>query len=300
MVNDKRNWNGTWFPQNPNAAIKKLESFQKTLIDVNENNNATGVWKGKWFPHEPHPDAEPLKHEKTQLKKHPDLIKMGVADPVCDDGNTNLATDFDPNDVTFHEEFLCTRPFKFKEFKPNKTRKAHHLSYNIPKGYRFNHICMNETIEYKENIPTYGDHRKLWAAWGEYKFLPKQRWIHNLEHGGIVMLYHPCALQYEVQKLKDIVANCLYRHIITPYSDLTAERPLALVAWENSVEMSVVSTEIAVSFIRKYALQAPEKLPDQGQYQHMLIKNSTIISDYNDSRLCPYQLELNGDKNGPF
>lgn len=38
-----------------------------------------------------------------------------------------------------------------------------------------------------------GPHRPLWAAFGEYEFLPLQRWIHNLEHGGIVALYHPCA-----------------------------------------------------------------------------------------------------------
>lgn len=285
-------WKGVWFPEKPLTAKHSFEP------KTSNERTATKIWKGKWFPHEPHPDA--AKHDKTEfkMKKHPDLVKMGVADPVCDDGKSNLATDFDPNDITFHEEFLCVRPYK--QFMPKTTTKAHHLTYNIPEGYRFSHICMNETIEYKENIPTYGDHRKLWAAWGEYRYVPKQRWVHNLEHGGIVMLYHPCALHSEVQKLRDIVENCLYRHIITPYSDLTPARPLALVAWGNSVEMSVVSTEISVSFIQKYALKAPEKLADQGQYEHLLIKNASVVSDYQDSRLCPYQIGLNHDKNGPF
>lgn len=283
-----------WFPEKPNSKNHSLPEQTPS-----NERTATKIWKGKWFPHEPHPDATTKdKHEKIKFKKHPNLVEMGVADPICDDAKSKLETDFDPYDVTFHEEFLCVRPYK--PYMPNTKTKAHHLSYNIPKGYRFSHICMNETIEYKENIPTYGNHRKLWAAWGEYKYVPKQRWVHNLEHGGIVMLYHPCALHSEVQKLRDIVENCLYRHIITPYSDLTPERPLALVAWGNSVEMSVVSTEIAVSFIEKYALKAPEKLPDQGQYEHLLIKNATVISDYHDIRLCPYQSGLNLDKNGPF
>lgn len=26
-----------------------------------------------------------------------------------------------------------------------------------------------------------GSHRPAWAKYGEYKFLPKQRWLHNLE-----------------------------------------------------------------------------------------------------------------------
>lgn len=69
-----------------------------------------------------------------------------------------------------------------------------------------------------------GSHRPLWAVYGEYQFLPRQRWIHNLEHGAVVMLYHPCANKNQVQLLKKIVKMCLYRHIITPYNLLTPER----------------------------------------------------------------------------
>lgn len=223
---------------------------------------------------------------------------MGIKDAVCDDAKSNLSTDFDPYDVTFHDVYLCFRPYTL--FKPNVSVKARHFDYHIPEGYRFQHICMNETIEYEHDIPTYGNHRRLWAMWGEYKYLPKQRWVHNLEHGGIVMLYHPCALRSEVDKLKKLVQNCLYRYIITPYQDLLPERPLALVAWGNSLEMSVVSTEMAVKFIQKFALKAPEKLPDQGQYDHMLIQNATIVSDYHDSRLCPYNFGFNDDKESLF
>lgn len=69
-----------------------------------------------------------------------------------------------------------------------------------------------------------GTHRPLWAIYGEYKFLPKQRWVHNLEHGAVVMLYHPCANKYEVNLLKKIVRSCLYKHVITPYNLLTPDR----------------------------------------------------------------------------
>lgn len=69
-----------------------------------------------------------------------------------------------------------------------------------------------------------GTHRPLWGVFGEYKFLPKQRWLHNLEHGAIVMLYHPCADRNEVNLLKKIVKNCLYKHIITPYNLLEPNR----------------------------------------------------------------------------
>ena len=34
------------------------------------------------------------------------------------------------------------------------------------------------------------------------------------------MVYHPCANSVEVNKLKDLVRNCLRRHIITPLREL--------------------------------------------------------------------------------
>lgn len=42
---------------------------------------------------------------------------------------------------------------------------------------------MDTTISYPEKIPTFGDHRPLWPIFGEYKFVPPQRWLHNIEHG---------------------------------------------------------------------------------------------------------------------
>lgn len=57
--------------------------------------------------------------------------------------------------------------------------------------------------------------------------LPNQktffRWLHNLEHGAIVMLYHPCADPDEVEKLRRILTGCLYRYVITPYDELTED-----------------------------------------------------------------------------
>lgn len=69
-----------------------------------------------------------------------------------------------------------------------------------------------------------GPHRPLWPRYGEYTFVPKQRWLHSLEHGAVVMLYHPCANNDEINTLKKLVKKCLYRHIITPYNLLDPDR----------------------------------------------------------------------------
>ena len=83
---------------------------------------------------------------------------------------------------------------------------------------------MKDTIEYNELLPTYGDHRPLWPRYGEYRFVPRQRWLHNIEHGAVIMLYDPCVLQSEVQKLRDLVLGCTRKYVITPTTFLTKER----------------------------------------------------------------------------
>lgn len=100
------------------------------------------------------------------------------------------------------------------------------------------------------------------------------------------MLYHPCANKSEIDKLRHLLKKCLFRHIITPYK-LSNERPLGLVAWGVSLEMSSFDKTIALNFIQKYAKTGPEKVSRQGQYKEMLIEEAKIVSDEEDSQICP-------------
>lgn len=126
-----------------------------------------------------------------------------------------------------------------------------------------------------------------WAAFGEYTYLPPQRWLHNIEHGAIVALYHPCASSNFIEKFKHIVKSCLYRHIITPYRELSPERPFALAAWASSLEFSVIDKAMLIDFIRKYAKTAPEKTARDGQYKQLLTEPAKIVTDVDDFSLCP-------------
>lgn len=164
---------------------------------------------------------------------------------------------------------------------------------------------MNETIVYDKRLPTLGYHRPLWAKYGEYTFLPPQRWLHNIEHGAIVgkwlrippkktfsdfpfhaALYHPCANKNQVEKLKKIVKGCLFKHIITPYKNLTSDRPFAIAAWANSIEFSVVNEVLVKKFIKEYALTGPERTPKDGQYLKLLIEAASALAE-NDEKICP-------------
>ena len=45
---------------------------------------------------------------------------------------------------------------------------------------------------YPNGIPHSGYHRPKWPQYGEYKYIPPLRFVHALEHGSILFLYHPC------------------------------------------------------------------------------------------------------------
>jgi len=209
--------------------------------------------------------------------------KMGSGNVDCDDGETNLGVDWwnDPRNYT------CNHPER--KLYPTSNHSTWECEA-LPKNYFPKHFCMNETIQYSEKIPTHGDHRPVWPKFGEYKFVPVQRWSHNIEHGAVVMLYHPCTDPSLVDKLKKIVKGCIRKHIITPYHGLTEKQPLALVAWGCRLLMSTVDFDIVVKFIQEKGLQGPEgHISKEGQYVHELQQLATPPegSTMSDSVLCP-------------
>ena len=90
------------------------------------------------------------------------------------------------------------------------------------------------------------------------RFVPPQRWLHNIEHGAVVALYHPCTHPRTVASLRSLVTGCIRKHIITPSTNLPEDRPLALVAWGCRLLMSKVEPEKVKQFIRTRGLKGPE------------------------------------------
>jgi hypothetical protein len=86
-------------------------------------------------------------------------------------------------------------------------------------------------LTYTDPPPTGGTHSECWANFGVYaEELEDARWVHNLEHGGIVLLYRcPEGCPEEVAQLEKFVADHP-RTILTPYAALPTR--FAAVAWE--------------------------------------------------------------------
>lgn len=239
----------------------------------------TETWTGRWLPERP---AFQTTENPLRIMSDIQGVKMGVPSSECDDAKTNLTMDWDFSAVNY----TCYYPTM--KFVPDRELKPIMEHENIPKYYVAQHKCMDEPIYYSSELPTFGTHRPLWPRYGEYKFVPIQRWLHNLEHGGIVMLYHPCANPLEVNRLRQIVTGCLRRHLITPYNLLSPKRPLALLSWGWRMTMSTVQPDIVREFIKQHALQGAEAISRDGFYDTGLLVPAKILTSVDDDLICPH------------
>ncbi|XP_023327604.1 uncharacterized protein LOC111700795 isoform X2 [Eurytemora carolleeae] len=151
-------------------------------------------------------------------------IKMGEARQDCDDGVNGNDIDWDGNP----RNYTCYHPDTL--LLGSSTRSVVECK-DLPSDYSPQHFCLGTPIKYPHPVPHHGNHRPIWPKFGEYRFVPAQRWLHNIEHGAVVMLYHPCTHPILVQQLRDLLTGCIRKHIITPHNDLPEDKPLALVAW---------------------------------------------------------------------
>ncbi|RWS24547.1 DUF3105 domain containing protein-like protein [Leptotrombidium deliense] len=244
--------------------------------------------------------SKEVDNDLSSMKDEKHGIKMGEVYEGCDDAETDLEIDWDASPVSY----TCYHP-KFP-YPINNKIKSEESCIELPSNYYVRifilyenaemsfaqpqHYCMFDKITYNTSIPTYGNHRPLWPVYGEYRYVPPQRWLHNIEHGAVVMLYHPCAHPEMVDKLRKIVVKCIRKHVITASRNLPMERPLALVTWGCKMLMNTVDKHKIIPFIKRTALHGPEgNYSAEGQYMKFLVNPASIPvgSDINDSVLCP-------------
>ncbi|XP_072286779.1 tumor protein p53-inducible protein 13 isoform X2 [Pyxicephalus adspersus] len=193
---------------------------------------------------------------------------------VCDDGRSNIQLDLPAENVYF-----CAGDFILPS---NQMYPSIATKYKEENTYP---ACMDEAINYTAQIPNSGAHRSILAKYGEYIFCPPQRWVHNLKHGGVAFLYHPCVDPQLKEALSLVARSCVPRHIITPFPSLSRERPIALASWCSTLEMSYINVTEIRNWLKENVPhdQQLETVQD-GAYQHLLIRPSLMSSDSTD--LC--------------
>jgi hypothetical protein len=138
-----------------------------------------------------------------------------------------------------------------------------------------NHVEPGTDVEWTNNPPTSGPHYPVWARWDrEYPTLARGYWVHNLEHGGIVLLYN-CAdgCPDVVEQLRNVARNMepdatctspiTKRVVITSDPLLPEGVQIAAVAWNAAYTASCYDPYID-RFAGVYYRHAPEDFCNEG------------------------------------
>ncbi len=145
-----------------------------------------------------------------------------------------------------------------------------------------NHVQVGTTVQYDSNPPAGGDHYPIWATWGVHAdAVPAEYFVHNEEHGGVVLLYDcPSGCPDVVAALTRIVdsqpidplceaqgGGVSSRMLLVP--DPSLDVPVAAAAWGFTYEEPApcVDPGSIQAFIDAHYGNGPEQLCLQGGYQ---------------------------------
>ncbi len=113
---------------------------------------------------------------------------------------------------------------------------------------------------YNSNPPTSGWHWPEAAPWGIHDNPEAdERYVHNLEHGGIWISYKPSVVSAEdISRLKDFAQR--YRKVIVTPREAN-DSNIALAAWTRLQKLDAFDETTILRFIEAHYDQGPEKVP---------------------------------------
>jgi hypothetical protein len=137
------------------------------------------------------------------------------------------------------------------------------------------HVPAGSPLVHASNPPNSGPHYPIWAAWDrQYDSLQRGYYIHNAEHGGIVLLYNcdPDCPEV-VASLVDVARNmapdstCIApitkRVLIVKDPEMPAGVQVAAVAWNYTYTASCFDPYVT-KFAKDHYRNAPEDFCNEG------------------------------------
>lgn len=140
------------------------------------------------------------------------------------------------------------------------------------------HVDPCTDLDYPTNPPSGGPHWGVWAAFTTYEVtLPREMYVHNMEHGGVILL-HDCegacpevlAMLDDARTVASGDPKCLQvpggpteRVIITPDPELDV--PVAAAAWGATYTATCLHPESLRDFVKKHYDNGPESTCAQGK-----------------------------------
>lgn len=136
------------------------------------------------------------------------------------------------------------------------------------------HAMEGTPLTFASNPPSSGTHYPVWGRWGQHsEVLERGYYVHNLEHGGIVLLYHcETACPDIVAALKSVVdsrpqdpaCDTTVRSRIVLTEDPLLDVPVAAASWQNTYRAQCADLPSLTAFANAHYDQAPESLCNQG------------------------------------
>jgi len=145
----------------------------------------------------------------------------------------------------------------------------------------YGHVADGTLVRYKHSPPSSGQHYATPAAWGPSQtVIPPETYVHNLEHGGIVLVYTcsstECAdifsaarLLYQslpqhpepfhaspgVQTIQEV------KFLSTQYTQGSLPKKYAVLAWDREEDLDSLDSGAITTFYNKYSEHGREDLP---------------------------------------
>ncbi len=135
------------------------------------------------------------------------------------------------------------------------------------------HVPICSAVAYSSNPPTSGSHYPIWASYRSYP-APVARgfWVHDLEHGAIVITYNCQNCAGQIAALEAFLAArpvdplCIspvrHRFVVTP--DPLLDTVFAASAWGHALRSSCFDLDALGAFIDAHYARAPENLCGDG------------------------------------
>lgn len=137
------------------------------------------------------------------------------------------------------------------------------------------HVAEGTPISWNSNPPSSGTHFPVWAHWGVHTdVVPRGYYVHNLEHGGVALLYRCDGDCSAVRRDLEAIVRALppepacggtgRRVLLT--EDPLLDAPVAAAAWGYTYRAMCVDPVSLQSFILGRTGMAPEDLCADGDY----------------------------------
>jgi len=116
-----------------------------------------------------------------------------------------------------------------------------------------------------------GKHWPTPANWGVYTTaLPEERFLHNLEHGGIVIVYQPSKLDAAgisalTTWVRQQITTERFKVILTPWAGADFGHPIAVTAWDWLLYLDTPDTDSIRTFLDNHYQKSPEPFGGPGQ-----------------------------------